>query len=113
MEEKATLLENLIDTATDYGKTSYELVKLKAVDKITEVISSLVPLLIVILFIASCLLFLSIGLGFWLGDVTGKTYLGFLIVAGIYILLGVIIRYFLFESIKRRIGDHLIKHILK
>ena len=43
MEDNKKLFESLIDRATDYGRTSFELVKLKAVDKASDVVSSVVP----------------------------------------------------------------------
>jgi uncharacterized membrane protein len=113
MEEKTKLLETLLDRATEYGKTSFELVKLKALDKTTDIVSSFIPLSVVILLISSCLLFLSLGLAFWLGDLLGKTFYGFFVVAAFYILLGIIIHFFLHNWIKRLIGDYFIKNMLK
>ena len=37
MEENTKILESLIESATEYGKTSIELVKLKVLDKTTDV----------------------------------------------------------------------------
>jgi hypothetical protein len=41
MEDKADLLETLFGRATEYGKTSIELVKMKALDKTTDIVSSM------------------------------------------------------------------------
>ena len=81
MEENANLLETLLERASEYGKTSIELARLKALDKTTEIVSSVIPLSVVILLVASSLLFLNLGLAFWLGEVLGKIYYGFFIVA--------------------------------
>ena len=43
MEDKTNIFESLLERASDYGKTSYELVKLKAVDKTSDVVSSFIP----------------------------------------------------------------------
>lgn len=43
MEENKQLLESLVDRATNYGKTCFELVKLRAVDKTSDVVSSVIP----------------------------------------------------------------------
>ncbi len=43
MEDNTRLLESLLERASEYVKTSLELVKLKALDKTTDVVSSLVP----------------------------------------------------------------------
>jgi hypothetical protein len=113
MEENANLFETLLERAIEYGKTSIELARLKALDKTTEIVSSVIPLSVVILLVASSLLFLNLGLAFWLGEVLGKTYYGFFIVAAFYVLAGIIIHFFLHKWIKRLVGDYFIKRVLK
>jgi hypothetical protein len=113
MEEKPNLLGSLLDVATDYGETSIELVKLKVLDKTTDVVSSLVPLSIVIVFFLSFLLFVNLGIAFWLGEILGKTFYGFLVVAGFYIIAAILIRIFLYKWIKRLVGDYMVTRLLK
>jgi hypothetical protein len=113
MEQKPNPLEALIDAVTDYGKVSYELVKLRIVDKLTDLISSFVPLSVFILLLTSFLLFLNIGIALWLGDVLGKAWYGFMIIAGFYLVAGLIIYFFLNKPIKRAVGNHFIRTILK
>jgi hypothetical protein len=113
MEENANLLETLLERASEYGKTSIELTRLKALDKTTEIVSSIIPLSVVILLVASSLLFLNLGLAFWLGEVLGKIYYGFFIVAAFYVLAGIFIHFFLHKWIKRLVGDYFIKRVLK
>lgn len=112
MDEKA-LLESLLESVKEYGETSIELIRLKIIDKVTDVISSAIPLSVVIILFATFLLFLSIGAAFWLGDLTGKVFYGFFIVAGFYIFLAIIIHFFLHKGIKRRLGDYFVKNMLK
>jgi hypothetical protein len=106
-------LESLLDKAKEYGITTFELAKLKAIDKSTDIVSSLVPSLIFLLLTGTFLLFLNLGLALWLGEVLGKTFYGFFIVAGFYIILGLSIRFFLHDWFKRMVGDYFVKHILK
>src|SRR5664280_1677746 len=113
MEENSNLLETLLERASEYGKTSIDLAKLKALDKTTEIVSSVIPLSVVILLVVTSLLFLNLGLAFWLGEVLGKTYYGFLIVAAFYVIAGIFIHFFLRKWIKRLIGDYFIKRVLK
>jgi hypothetical protein len=113
MEENSNLLETLLERASEYGKTSIDLVKLKALDKTTEIVSSVIPLSVVILLVASSMLFLNLGLAFWLGEVLGKIYYGFFIVAAFYVLAGIFIHFFLHKWIKRLVGDYFIKRVLK
>jgi hypothetical protein len=113
MEENAKLLETLLERATEYGQTSIDLVKLKTLDKTTDIVSSFIPLSVVILFIVSFLLFLNLGIAFWLGEILGKTFYGFFIVAAFYFLAGILIHFFLNKWIKKLVGDYLIRRLLK
>ena len=113
MEDDANLLESLLDKAAEYGKTSFELVKLKTLDKTTELVSSLIPLTIVILLVITFLLFMNVGIALWLGEMLGKVFYGFFVVAAFYLLIGIIIHFILNKWIKRLIGDYFIKRILK
>lgn len=113
MEDNGNLLESLLEKATEYGKTSFELIKLKTIDKTADVVSSLVPNSVVIILISSFLLFLNLGLALWLGDLLGKAFYGFFVVAAFYILAGLFIHFFMHKRIKKLVGNYFIKNVLK
>jgi hypothetical protein len=113
MEDNTKLLESLLERASEYGKTSFELVKLKTIDKTTDVVSSLVPHSVVFVLIASFMLFLNLGLALWLGDILGKPFYGFFVVAAFYMLAGIIIHFFMHNWIKKLVGNYFIKRVLK
>jgi Zn-dependent protease with chaperone function len=113
MEEKAKLVESLLEKATDYSKTSFELIKLKALDKTSDVISSSIPHSVVFFLIASCLLFVNLGLAFWIGEILGNTFFGFFVVAGFYGVAGLIIHFFMHKWLKKRIYNYFVKQLLK
>ena len=113
MEDNTNLFESLLERVTDYSKTSYELVKLRAVDKTSDVVSSFIPHSIVFVLIASFILFLNLGLALWLGDILGKIFYGFFVVAAFYVLSGIVIHFLMHKWLKRLIGDYFIKHMLK
>jgi hypothetical protein len=113
MEENTKLLESLLEKASEYGKTSLELVKLKSIDKATDVVSTIVPHSVVFVLAASFMLFLNLGLALWLGDILGKMFYGFFVVAAFYILTGLIIHFFMHNWIKKLVGNYFIKHVLK
>ena len=87
MEENDKLLESLLERAAEYGITSFELLKLKALDKSTDILSSLIPLSVVIILFIIFLLFLNLGLALWFGELLGKTFYGFFIIAAFYLSL--------------------------
>lgn len=112
MEDNTTPLESLLEKATAYGKASYELVRMKTIDKTSNVVSSAVPNTIALVLITIVMVFLNLGLGLWLGDILGKTYYGFFVVAGFYILLWAILRIFMYKWLKEKVRNSFIKQIL-
>lgn len=113
MEDTEYTIESLLGKATEYGKTSFELVKLKVLDKTSDFASSCISRTIIYLLILGFVLFMSIGISFWLGDVLGELYYGFFAVAGFYGLVVVVLRVFMFNWLKRVMGNYFIKKILK
>ena len=112
MDDHAKLIELLFERAAEYGKTSFELIKLKTVDKTSDIVSSLIPHSVVVVLIASFLFFFNFGLAFWLGEVLGKAYYGFFVVAAFYCVLGIVLL-FLHKWVKKIICNYIIKLVLK
>jgi fatty acid desaturase len=113
IEYNKKLLESLVDRATDYGKTSFELVKLKAVDKTSDVVSSVIPHAIVIVLFASFMLFFNLGLALWFGEILGKLFYGFFLVAAFYVTVGTAVHLFMHKSLKKLIRNYVIQQLLK
>jgi hypothetical protein len=103
MEDKATPIESLFETAEAYGKTSLNLIKLQAIDKASELISTVLSWIIVIIVVALFFIVLNIGIALWLGEILGKTYYGFFIVAGLYAVLAIIFLVWIRNPIKNSI----------
>lgn len=112
MEEKASILELLFDRTVDYTKSSYELVKLKTVDRTTNFVSSFASNMLLYILLASFILFASLGLAFWLAEILDEIYLGFLIVGAFYGILAIIFRLFFYKRIKNKIGNRFIRKVL-
>lgn len=113
MEDNKKLVESLLEKATEYGKTSFELVKLKVLDKTSDVVSTFIPHSVVIVLIGSFTLFLNLGLAFWLGEILGKIFYGFFVVAGFYVITGIVIHFFMHKWLKKVVGNYFIKQVLK
>jgi fatty acid desaturase len=113
MKEKENILEPLWEKAEDYGKTSLELLRLKSIDKTSDVVSTILPYAVVIVFTIIFLVFINFGIAFWLGSIWGSIYLGFFAVAAFYGLCGVIVHFFLHDKFKERIRNTIIKLLLK
>jgi len=113
MEDKTKLIESLYERAADYGKTTFELVKLQALDKTSDVVSTIIPHSIVFVLFASFMIFLNLGLAFWLGEILGKIFFGFFVIAGFYVIIGLILHFFMHGWIKWKIRNYIIKQFLK
>lgn len=113
MEAKTNLIDTLIERATDYGKTSYELAKLRALDKTSEVVSSFLSHAVVVLIISLFMLLLNLGLAIWIGQLLGEIYFGFFVIAGFYGLTAILIYSFLRKWIKKTVSNSFIKQMLK
>jgi hypothetical protein len=107
------VLEALLEKASGYGKTVYELLKLKILDKTSDVASTLITHVVVLVIIAFFLLFFAVGSALWIGEILGKNYLGFLAVAAFYGFVALFIHFFLHKWIKRMISNYIIKQEAK
>lgn len=113
MPEESASFDDLFKRISEFGLTYAELVKLKAVNKASEVVSSAFPDLIIIILAVFFILFFNLGLAIWVGYLLGKTYLGFLITAAFYLVLGCIIHLFLRGWIKKVVANYFIRLLLR
>ncbi len=110
METKVKILEPLLERAEAYSKTTVELLKLKALDKTADVTATLISRFLLTIIILIFAFTLTIAIAFWLGDILGRTYYGFMIVAGFYALTGIVLL-LINRFIKARIQDGIIKQM--
>ena len=113
METPASLIESLFEKVEAYGMTTYELSKLKAQETTTTIVTSLVSRLSVILMISIFALVLNIGIALYLGELLGKSYFGFFIVAGFYLVAGIVLHFFLHKWIKKPLSELIITQALQ
>jgi len=113
MESNATTVEALIGRAEDYGKTTIELVKLKAIDKSAEVASFLAVRFVIFMAVALFLLIINIGLALWLGDLLGKAYYGFFVIAGVNAIFAFLLYFFRNKWIAVPLTESVITQLMK
>lgn len=88
------------DSARSYIKSSREFYKLKGFKVLMKALMVFVKIASVGIMVMMALLFLSISAAFWIGTELNKTSLGFLIVGGFYLLVGLGI-YFFREALRK------------
>ena len=107
------MIRELIDKAENYAKTNIELYKLKAIDKTTDVFSSVAAGIVIGIVITFLLIVLSIGAGFWIGEILGKTYYGFFVVAGFYAVLAIILVLMRRQLLEVFFNNYIVNQIFK
>lgn len=105
-------VKSLFADASDYVKNKKDLWKLKAIDKGSDVISSVIEK-VALFFIAILFIILfNIALALWIGSLVGSNYGGFFIMAGLYALIGILLHTMRDKLIKAPISRSLIKKFL-
>jgi len=112
MENEPNAIGSLFETAGDYLETRIDLLKLKTVDKSSDVISSLVSNFAILLIITFAIFILNIGLSFWLGSLLGETWYGFFAVGGFYAVLAIVLIIFKKKWLKGPLNDVIVNKML-
>ncbi len=112
MKETERLIDNLAAKAESYGYSTIELAKLKSIKSAAKATGVVGTKLVLGTGIVLFLLISSMGASFWLGELLESTYLGFLGVAGCYLVIMLILYLFRKWLIKRPIENTVIKELL-
>jgi hypothetical protein len=111
MEANPGPIELLIMRIEQYNKASLQLLKLKYVDKTADVVSTGFSRLVQVIALVFFVLTLTIAVSFWLGELLGQTYYGFLVVSSVYAVIGIIL-FLCHPFIKTHVGNSVIKKML-
>jgi len=106
-------IESLFQTAGDYLETRVDLLQLKAVDKSSEVLSSVISKIIVLVVFLMFIVLVNIGIALLLGELMGKAYYGFFVLAAFYLIAGLIFKSNQKKWFKEPIADKFIRDFLK
>ncbi|MDB5121426.1 MAG: hypothetical protein JWN56_2644 [Sphingobacteriales bacterium] len=105
--------QSLIDKIKEYVNLRIELAKLSAVEKGSKLFATIVTDSIIGLLLVLTFVFASFGLCFYLSEVIGNTYVGFFIVAGFYLLIGLIIYAIKDSIVEKRLANRVITKVFK
>ncbi len=84
-------IEELTKSIGRYAHNSFELAKLEATERGSVIGAGLVSGFMIILICILFLFFISLWAGFYLSAKMGESYSGFPIVAGLYLVLGIVL----------------------
>jgi phosphate/sulfate permease len=113
MSEIFKKAEKLAEDAKEYINTRIEILKLTIAEKSSAVLATIIAGVIAALIFSFFLLFISITVAVILSTWIGKPYIGFLIVAGFYLISGVIILKFREQIIRIPIMNSIIRQLFK
>ena len=113
METPVSVVESLFEQVETYSKKTFELSKFKSVETAANVATSLLTKMGVIVMISLFVIVLNIGIALLLGELLGKVYYGFFIVAAFYLFVGVVLHYFLHGWIKTPVSNFIIRQTLQ
>lgn len=113
MTDNTTPIATLFERAEDYTKTTIKLLKLNAVDKSAEIVSSLFSMLVVSMTVALSIIIISIGVALWLGKLLGDAFYGFFIIGAFYMLVAILLRVFREQWLKYPVSNSIIKQMMK
>lgn len=94
-----------------YIDTNMDLYKLRATEKAALLASDLAIVAVVVFFILLMVLFGSLALAIVLTEITGKLYIGYLLVAGMYLVLVMVIYLSRNRWLKSKLADIIIKSL--
>ena len=112
MENQSSPVESLIDRVKSYVETRIDLLRLKAIDKSSSFLSLLISMVVVLLTGFIFVMLLSVAVALFLGECLGKAYYGFLIVAGFYLITGLVLYALRDKWLKKPIANSMIKNLM-
>ncbi|MEP7250836.1 MAG: hypothetical protein ABI683_00605 [Ginsengibacter sp.] len=112
VDEKATGVEALFTKLKDYAETRLNLYKLMAISKVSGFFSTFVTMLILLLILFTIILCISIGGALLIGQWLGAAYLGFFVVAGIYLIIGLVLYSARNSLLKTSVSNKLLKEMI-
>lgn len=113
MEAGEVNLQRIIEQVKEYVKVRTKLSILSTIDKGTQLFANLLTDALVSILIVLAGLFASLALGFYLSELLGNSYIGFVIVPGIYLLSALILIFIKDRYLEKRIINTLIVKFFK
>ncbi len=109
MENQSTTMESLFERLKNYVENRIELLKLKAIDKSSSFASALITYVVVAVFFVLFFMFFNIGLALLIGDLLGRAYWGFFIIAALYVVVGIVLIKFKDKWVRTPLINMLVK----
>ena len=113
MEEQKTPVKVLLERGEAYIKTSIQLLKYKGTDKLAEIVSNLASGFVIMLLVALLFVNLNVGIALLIGDLLGRIWLGFVVLAGLYGGAGFLVYLFRDRWIRKPVSNAVIQQLIQ
>jgi len=111
MEAETNLFDILVEKIERYFSITVELTKLKSLEKSAIIVSFILSRLALILMLSFFILFCSLGLAVYLGELCGKIYYGFFIVSAVFLVLALLVHLVLFKLLLKPVSKVFIEKL--
>jgi len=112
MANQTSSLKSLLEQSHEYLETRIDLVKLKTIDKSSDVLSSAAAAIAITVGVLFFIMMASIGIALYLGHILGNLYYGFFIMSGFYAVVILILYACRKQWIKIPVYNTIVKKIL-
>jgi len=106
-------IEELTESIKSYISTNFDLIKYKGIERATVIIADLVSNVLVGLMLLFFLFFISLWACFYISSLFGDNYTGIAIVAGFYLLIGVILFFVRKKMIIKPLRNKIVRNIFQ
>ncbi|MBL0314890.1 MAG: hypothetical protein IPP69_03595 [Flavobacteriales bacterium] len=106
-------VEELASSVQSYTTKAIMLARVQFTEILAVGISDLIGSIWTFITFSLCILSLTIGMALYIGDLLKKNYLGFLVMAGFYLIVFIVVKLFLLKSIKSKIQNRVIIKIMQ
>jgi ABC-type uncharacterized transport system fused permease/ATPase subunit len=113
MDTPTENLKSLFADAGEYMKMKSELWKLKLIDKTSDIVSSVIEKVILAFLGFMFFILLNIALALLIGHWLGNSFYGFFVMAGFYVIVGLIVKIAGDRLFKIPIANSMIQKFLK
>lgn len=103
----------LKDSFSDYLRVKFELFKLDISEYMANILAQVIAYVIILLLFTLVLGFACIGISFYLNDLLDSNYLGFLITAGFFLLILIVVFVFLKSGKLKAVFEEMMANQIK
>jgi hypothetical protein len=111
MSNNSSSLKSLLENLIEHVETKIDLVRLKTIDKSSEVLSSLISAIAIITGIILFVLIVSIGIALYVGHLLGQLYYGFFALGGFFAIVVLLLYLFRHKWLKTPVCNIILKMI--